>query len=124
MLHAIGNSCHERQMRVLFVSSEAFTNDLVGAIKSHRTPEFREKYRNVDLLLVDDIDFLAGKESSQEEFYHTFNTLYDSGAQVVVASSQPPGNIKKLDQPAPPNGLLAIRRCSLRRRSGRRATAA
>ncbi|MBN1309988.1 MAG: chromosomal replication initiator protein DnaA [Anaerolineae bacterium] len=97
LLHAIGNSCHERGMQVLFVSSEAFTNDLVGAIKSHRTQEFREKYRHVDLLLVDDIDFLAGKVSSQEEFYHTFNTLYDSGAQVVVASSRPPGNIQKLD---------------------------
>ncbi|MBN1427944.1 MAG: chromosomal replication initiator protein DnaA [Anaerolineae bacterium] len=97
LLHAIGNSCREKQLRVLFVASETFTNDLVGAIKSHRTPEFREKYRNVDLLLVDDIDFLAGKESSQEEFYHTFNTLYDSGAQVVVVSSRPPGHIKKLD---------------------------
>jgi chromosomal replication initiator protein len=97
LLHAIGNSCHERQMRVLFVSSETFTNDLVGAIKAHRTPEFREKYRSIDLLLVDDIDFLAGKESSQEEFYHTFNALYDGGAQVAVVGSQPPGALKKLD---------------------------
>lgn len=97
LLHAIGNVCRERQMRVLFVASETFTNDLVGAIKTHRTQEFREKYRGVDLLLVDDGDFLAGKESSQEEFYHTFNTLYDGGAQVVLAGNQPPSALKKLD---------------------------
>lgn len=97
LLHAIGNACREQQMRVLFVASETFTNDLVGAIKAHRTQEFREKYRGVDLLLVDDGDFLAGKESSQEEFYHTFNTLYDSGAQVVMAGNQPPSALKKLD---------------------------
>ena len=97
LLHAIGHACVERDYRVLFTSSEAFTNDLIGAIRSHKTSEFREKYRDLDVLLVDDIQFIAGKDSTQEEFYHTFNTLFESNAQIVVAASDPPSAVRKLD---------------------------
>lgn len=97
LLHAIGNACVEAGHRLLYVTAETFTNDLVALIKTNKTAEFRAKYRTVNVLLVDDIQFIAGKESTQEEFYHTFNTLYDAGAQIVVASSGPPGEIKKLD---------------------------
>jgi chromosomal replication initiator protein len=98
LLHAIGNACHERGYSVLFASAERFTNDLVAAIRTHHTDELRSKYRNVDILLIDDIQFIAGKESTQEEFFHTFNTLYDSGAQIVITANQPPGQIKQLDK--------------------------
>lgn len=98
LLHAIGNACLEAGRRVLFTSSESFTNDLVAAIRAHRTDEFREKYRTVDVLLVDDIQFIAGKDSTQEEFYHTFNTLFENNAQIVLAASEPPSAIRKLDQ--------------------------
>ncbi|HEC23495.1 MAG TPA: chromosomal replication initiator protein DnaA [Chloroflexi bacterium] len=97
LLHAIGNACHERGTRVLFVSSERFTNDLVAAIRARNTDLFREKYRSAGVLLVDDIQFMAGKDSTQEEFYHTFNALYEANAQIVVAASHPPEALKKLD---------------------------
>lgn len=98
LLHAIGNACHKRGYNVLFASAERFTNDLVAAIRSHNTSELRSKYRNVDVLLIDDIQFIAGKETTQEEFFHTFNTLYDSGAQIVITANCPPGQIKQLDR--------------------------
>ncbi len=97
LLHAIGNACLRWEHRVLLVSSETFTNDLVAAIQTHDTPEFRDKYRMVDVLLLDDAQFLAGKDSTQEEFYHTFNALHDSNAQIVLAASLPPAEIRGLD---------------------------
>ena len=97
LLHAIGNAAAACGRRALYVTSETFTNDLVGAIRSRSTGDFRSKYREVDVLLVDDVQFLAGKDSSQEEFYHTFNALLNANAQVVVAASAPPAEIPGLD---------------------------
>jgi chromosomal replication initiator protein len=88
LLHAIGNACIPSNLSVLYVSSEEFTNDLINAIRTHTTPAFREKYRQIDVLLIDDIQFIAGKESTQEEFFHTFNTLHGQNKQLVISSDR------------------------------------
>ena len=98
LLHAIGNYCQEHGLRVLYVSSEEFTNDMIGAIRSHTTQAFREKYRSTDVLLVDDIQFIAGKESTQEEFFHTFNTLHGQNKQIIVSSDRPPKSLVTLEE--------------------------
>ena len=86
------------QLKVAYISSEKFTNQLISAIQHRTTPNFRERYRNVNLLLIDDIHFIAGKESTQEEFFHTFNTLYDAHKQIVVSSDRPPKDIPALEE--------------------------
>jgi len=98
LLHAIGHGCQAQALRVLYVSSEEFTNDLIEAIRSRATNAFREKYRTTDILLVDDIQFIAGKESTQEEFFHTFNSLHGSGKQIVVSSDKAPKAMSTLEE--------------------------
>jgi chromosomal replication initiator protein len=99
LLHAVGHAVRgERpQARVYYVSAERFTNEMIYAIQHGQTLAFRNKYRNVDVLLIDDIQFLAGKESTQEEFFHTFNALRDAHKQVVVTADKPPKDIPKLE---------------------------
>ncbi|MBN1304268.1 MAG: chromosomal replication initiator protein DnaA [Anaerolineales bacterium] len=98
LLHAIGNACHERGLRILYVSSEEFTNDMINAIRTHTTQAFREKYRSIDVLLIDDIQFIAGKESTQEEFFHTFNTLHGQNKQIIVSSDRSPKSLVTLEE--------------------------
>ncbi|MFI5277949.1 MAG: chromosomal replication initiator protein DnaA, partial [Ktedonobacterales bacterium] len=87
-----------RQLTVLYVSSETFTNEIVNAILYRKTEEFRAKYRSVDVLLVDDIQFIAGKDSTEEEFFHTFNSLYESNRQIVICSDRHPKAIVSLEE--------------------------
>ncbi|MGB3905558.1 MAG: chromosomal replication initiator protein DnaA [Anaerolineae bacterium] len=98
LLHAVGKLALTRNLQVLYVSSETFTNDLIDSIRNRTTDEFRAKYREVDILLVDDIQFIAGKESTQEEFFHTFNTLHSSKKQIVISSDRPPTAIPTLEE--------------------------
>jgi len=99
LLHAIGNKIHERrpELQVVYVTSETFTNELITSIQENTNAQFRNKYRNVDLLMVDDVQFIAGKESTQEEFFHTFNTLYNANKQIVICSDRPPNEISRLE---------------------------
>ncbi|MFQ5946074.1 MAG: chromosomal replication initiator protein DnaA, partial [Anaerolineae bacterium] len=97
LLHALGHLLHAHGQRILYVPAETFTNDLVEAIRRRRAPAFRSKYREVDALLVDDVQFMAGKESTQEAFVHAFNTLHRRGQQVALSSNLPPQRIPSLD---------------------------
>ena len=99
LMHAIGNEIlkNNKNAKVLYVTSETFTNQLINAIKDNKNEQFRTKYRNIDVLLIDDIQFIAGKDSIQEEFFHTFNTLYESGKQIILSSDKPPKDIQLLE---------------------------
>lgn len=97
LLHAIGNKLHQRGHKTLYVTSEQFTNELISAIRSQGTDEFRNKYRELDLLLIDDIQFIGGKDSTQEEFFHTFNQLFNAGKQVVISSDKLPKAVPTLE---------------------------
>ena len=100
LMHAIGNFVKEnnKDSKVLYVSSETFTNEFIASIRQGENQAFREKFRDTDVLLVDDIQFLEGKEGTQEEFFHTFNTLKDANKQIVVSSDKPPKDLKTLEE--------------------------
>ncbi|MCX8128985.1 MAG: chromosomal replication initiator protein DnaA [Clostridia bacterium] len=99
LMHAIGHYILSQNpsLKVLYVSSEKFTNELINAIKDDRNEEFRSKYRNIDILLIDDIQFIGGKERTQEEFFHTFNALYEANKQIILSSDKPPKDITTLE---------------------------
>lgn len=101
LMHAIGHSIqisHPERVRLTYMSSEHFMNELIQSIRFNKTAQFRQKYRNIDVLLMDDVQFLAGKEHTQEEFFHTFNALYDAQKQIVISSDCPPREIPTLEE--------------------------
>ena len=100
LMHAIGHEILGRSpgTQIAYVPSEQFTNEMISAIRSGRTPEFRQRYRRIDVLLVDDVHFLGNKEGTQEEFFHTFNSLYDAHRQIVITSDRPPQEIPGLQE--------------------------
>jgi chromosomal replication initiator protein len=100
LMHACGHAikARNRHLKLCYISSERFMNDLINAIRYDKTQSFREKYRSVDVLLIDDVQFMAGKERTQEEFFHTFNALYDQQKQIVISSDCPPREIPTLEE--------------------------
>ena len=99
LMHAIGNEILQNfsDKKVLYVTSEKFTNEFINCIKDNKNEQFRNKYRNIDVLLIDDIQFIAGKERVQEEFFHTFNSLHENGCQIILSSDKPPKDINNLE---------------------------
>ena len=98
LLHAIGHAALAGNMQVLYVSGEQFTNDFITAIRERKTKEFRDKYRSVDMLLIDDIQFISGKEQTEECFFHTFNELHNANRQIALTSNYPPKSIPQLEE--------------------------
>ena len=100
LMHAIGHFIQEHfpSLRMLYLPSEMFTNELISAIKNNKNVEFRNRFRNVDVLMIDDIQFIAGRDSTQEEFFHTFNALHSAEKQIIISSDKPPREIARLEE--------------------------
>jgi len=99
LMQAIGQEVkrHQPQSSICYLSSEKFTNEMINSLRYDKMTSFRDKFRNVDVLLIDDIQFLTGKERTQEEFFHTFNALYESSKQIVIASDRPPKELSEIE---------------------------